>query len=174
MPRPALLVIDMLNDFILPGAPLEVKGGRDIIPAIKSEIKKARDAGIPVFYLCDSHDKDDKEFRYWPPHAVSGSSGGNIIEELSPKKGDIVIPKKTLSSFFETPLHAELRKRKIDKLILTGVCTNICVLYAAFDGMIRGYGVEIPESCVAGLSAADHKYALSQLTEVIKIAKKRK
>lgn len=174
MPKSALLVIDMLNDFILPGAPLEVKGGREIIPAIKKEIKKAEDAGIPVFYICDSHDKNDKEFKYWPPHAVSGSRGAEIVRELSPKAGQMVIPKKTLSSFFGTGLHEELQKRKIEKLILAGVCTNICVMYAALDGMIRGYEIEIPETCVAGLSAEDHKHAMNQLTEVLRIAKRKK
>lgn len=172
MPKSALLVIDMLNDFILPGAPLEVNGGREIIPSILERVKSAREENIPVFYLCDSHDKSDKEFKYWPPHAVSGTTGSNIVSELKPKSGEEVIPKKTISSFFETILDQELQKKNITKLILTGVCTNICVMFAALEGMIRGYEIEIPESCVAGLSKDDHRQALYQLCEVLRIAKK--
>ena len=170
MENTALLVIDMLNDFILPGAPLEVPRGRDIIPSIQEQIKKARSLKIPVIYVCDSHDPDDKEFSYWPPHSVKGSSGAKIVKELSPEPGDQIIEKKTLSAFFNTSLDEELKKRKIKNLILTGVCTNICVLFAAMEGMIRGYKIKIPEDCVAALSDEDHKMAMSQMVEKLKIA----
>ena len=68
MSKRALLVIDMLNDFLLPGAPLEVPAGRDIIPCILEEIKAAREGDFPVIYLCDNHTPDDPEFVKWPAH----------------------------------------------------------------------------------------------------------
>ena len=70
----ALLVIDMLNDFILEGAPLEVPGGRDIIPNIKREIDRAHQEGYPVYYLCDNHSEDDPELKVWSslPERYSG------------------------------------------------------------------------------------------------------
>ena len=75
MPKEALLIIDMLNDFVFEGAPLEVPETRKIIPVIKKEIKEAKTKGIPVIYICDAHDKNDKEFSKfgWPAHAVKGT-----------------------------------------------------------------------------------------------------
>jgi len=168
MANKALIIIDMLNDFILPGAPLEVPKGREIIPAIQKLINDARDSKTPIFYLCDAHKENDKEFAYWPPHAIKGSDGAKIVKELSPKTNDIVIEKNTLSAFHETRFNDELKRLKVEELILTGVCTNICVQYAAFDGMIRGYKIYIPENAVAALSDDDHKNSMSQMTEILK------
>lgn len=72
MPKEALLIIDMLNDFVLQGAPLEVP----VIRAIKREIEAARKEGKPVIYVCDTHEPDDKEFSKfgWPAHAVKGTA----------------------------------------------------------------------------------------------------
>ena len=75
--KEALLVIDMLNDFVREGAPLEVPDTRSIIPVIKQEIDMAHAAGKPVIYVCDSHAADDREFSKfgWPAHAVKGRAG---------------------------------------------------------------------------------------------------
>ncbi|MCD6129492.1 MAG: isochorismatase family protein, partial [Deltaproteobacteria bacterium] len=65
----ALLIIDMLNDFILSGAPLEVPEARGIILNVKKEIEEARKNKEYIIYVCDSHTEDDKEFKIWPKHA---------------------------------------------------------------------------------------------------------
>jgi nicotinamidase-related amidase len=96
MAQEALLVVDMLNmlnDFVLEGAPLEVSETRKVIPAIQREIEKARAENSRVIYVCDAHAKDDKEFsRFgWPAHAVKGSKGAEIVEALKPQEGDIVL-----------------------------------------------------------------------------------
>ena len=79
--KKALLITDMLNDFIQPWAPLVVPGGQDIIPNIRHEIKKAHDEGYPVFYLNDCHDLDDAEFEVWPLHAVKETMGAQVVKE---------------------------------------------------------------------------------------------
>ncbi|MFN3532662.1 MAG: isochorismatase family protein, partial [Candidatus Brocadia sp.] len=58
----AILVVDMLNDFVNKGAPLEVPAARTIIDNIKKEIKKARKKHIPIIYCCDAHKDKDPEF----------------------------------------------------------------------------------------------------------------
>ncbi|MFC2075104.1 cysteine hydrolase family protein [Bdellovibrionota bacterium] len=168
----ALLIVDMLNDFLLPGASLEVEGGRKIIPAIQKKIEEARSRNFPIIFICDAHEEDDPEFKYWPGHAVKGTKGAEVVEELAPEPNDLLIPKPTLSSFYKTNLEEELNKRGIKRIILTGVCTNICIHYTAFDCVSRGFEVEIPEDCVAGLTEEDHRLALKQITEILKIAKK--
>lgn len=72
----ALLVIDMLNDFIEDGGSLVVPGARRIVPRLARILAGAREQGIPVIYITDSHREDDHEFRYWPAHAVSDTWGG--------------------------------------------------------------------------------------------------
>jgi len=168
MSKQALVIIDMLRDFVLPGAPLEVPQARHIVPNIKRQIDEARKKGIPVIYLCDRHRPDDVEFKVWPPHAVENSEGAEIIDELKPQEGDYVVPKISYSAFYKTELEELLKKLKIDELIITGVVTNICVLYTAMDALARGYKVEVPEDSVAALNQEDHKFAIRQIKEVLK------
>ena len=79
-PKKALLVIDMLNDFVRKGAPLEVPEARRVLPVIRAEIDKARREGSRVIYLCDRHRPDDPECEKfgWPPHAVKGTPGAEV------------------------------------------------------------------------------------------------
>ncbi len=164
----ALLVIDMLNDFIREGAPLRVPGGEKIVKNIQRKLREARRKGIPIIYLCDQHRRRDPEFRVWPPHAVKGTEGAEVVKELKPQEGDWVIPKTTYSGFFGTRLQKTLRGLKVTELIITGVCTEICILYTAADAYMHGFQVEVPEGCVAGLTREDHRFALRQIREVLK------
>lgn len=197
MPKKALLVIDMLNDFVLEGAPLEVPEGRKILPALKRRIEEARREGIPIIYICDSHDKDDEEFKVWPPHAISGTKGAEIIKELKPEEKDYIIRKpdsfgvrtllfrcflsrrgkrkrtfimrkKRYSGFFETDLDSTLKKLGVKELIITGLVTNICVLYTTADAVMRGYQVTIPKDSVAALNEEDGRFALNQMENILK------
>lgn len=166
----ALVVIDMLNDFILDDAPLRVPGGKEIISNIAAEIDKARKEGIPVIYLCDCHTQDDPELRVWPPHAMKGTPGAQVVAELAPAECDIVIPKTRYSGFFRTDLEQRLNSLKVERLILTGVCTEICVLHTAADAIMRGLHVEVPDGCTAGLSEEGHRFALHQIRNVLQPA----
>ena len=167
--KEALLVMDMLNDFVLPGSPLEVPEARTIIPAIKKEIDKAHAAGYPVIYLCDAHAPDDREFSKfgWPAHAVKDTRGAAVVDDLKPAAGDIVIPKTTYTGFFGTNLDETLRRLGVDSLRLTGVVTHICVLFTASDAVLRDYLVTVVEDGVAGLSREDHEAALRIMRNVL-------
>ncbi len=169
MAREALLVIDMLNDFVLEGAPLEVPETRKIIPVIKREIEKARAEGRPVIYICDSHDPDDREFRKmgWPPHAVKGTEGAKVVKELEPAEGDIIIEKTTYSGFYNTRLDEVLKSLGVDSLRLTGCVTHICVMFTASDASLRGYDVTVVKDGVAGLSKEDHEAGLRIMKNVM-------
>jgi len=165
----------MLNDFVLEGAPLEVPDTRKIIPIIKDEIDSARASGKPVIYICDAHEPGDKEFRKfgWPAHAVKGSRGAEVVEELKPWTGDIVIRKTTYSGFYRTDLEETLKRLGIDSLRLTGDVTHICVMFTASDAVLRDYAVTVVEDGVAGLAREDHDAALRIMKNVmgVKITK---
>ena len=169
MPRHGIVIIDMLNDFVLPGAPLEVPSARRIIDPLKARIARDRRKGIPVIYLCDSHRHDDPEFirMGWPPHAVAASHGAQVVRELTPLPRDPVVKKKSYSGFFQTSLERHLQRRGIRELMVTGCVTNICVLYTVADAVQRGYGVTVYSTCVAALNARDQECALRQMNEVL-------
>ena len=165
----ALVVIDMLEDFVRPGASLEVPRTREILPAVRRRIARARRAGELVVYLCDSHKKNDPEFvrMGWPPHAVTGTKGAGVVSEVSPEPGDVVVEKATLSGFYRTGLEAVLRRRGVREIALAGCVTNICILYTAFDAAVRGYDVIVDEALVAGLDNRTHAFALDQMAKVL-------
>lgn len=169
MSKDALLVIDMLNDFVLEGAPLEVPETRKVMPAIRREIDEARRKGIPIIYVCDAHEKDDKEFsRFgWPPHAVKGTEGAKVVKELEPQKDDIVIEKKTYSGFYNTTLDDTLKRLGVDSIRLTGCVTHICIMFTASDAVLRGYNVTVVKDGVAGLSPEDHEAGLRIMKNVL-------
>ncbi len=169
--KEALLVIDMLNDFVREGAPLEVPDTRAIIPVIRQEIDKAHAAGNPVIYVCDTHAADDREFTKfgWPAHAVKGTRGAEIVDELRPVGTDIVIPKATYSGFYGTDLDTSLRRLGIDSLRLTGDVTHICILFTAADAVLRDYKVTVVEDGIAGLAREDHDAALRIMKNVMAV-----
>ncbi len=169
MKNEALLVIDMLNDFVLPGAPLEVPETRKVLKSIGREIEAARQKGVPVIYLCDTHAADDAEFRKfnWPPHAVAGTRGAEVVEELKPLPEDIVVPKTTYSGFYGTMLESMLKRLEVQRLRLTGCVTHICVLFTAADAVLRDYEVTVVGDGVAGLAKEDHDAALRIMRNVL-------
>ena len=168
----ALLIIDMLNDFVLPGAPLEVPQCRSIMPALAARITAARAAGIPVIYVCDAHAADDPEFSRmnWPPHAVRGTEGARVVAELAPQETDPVVEKSSYSGFLHTGLEGVLQSLGVDQLVLTGCVTNICVLYTAYDAVTRGYQVTVPTETVANLDDQDGAFALRQMRDVLGVS----
>jgi len=169
MTKKALLIIDMLNDFVMDGAPLKVPGIEKIIDPIKREIKKAKSEGYQVIYLCDSHDKDDREFEFFPPHAIKGTEGAKIIDDLKPEGNDIIVRKTTFSGFYGTDLDEILRKLSVERLVVTGDVINICILYTVADAVMRGYKVDLVKDAVIALNKNDYKFAMEQMKGVLKV-----
>ena len=108
----ALIIIDMLNDFIT--GPLKAERAQRIIPQIHKLITAFRKRNLPVLYANDCHLDTDFEMARWGPHAIKGTEGAEVIPELAPAKKDIIVDKHVYSSFFETPLDSVLRSRKVD------------------------------------------------------------
>jgi len=125
----ALVVIDMIEDFVHRGGALYCGPSMErVVPVIQREIARARDATEPVVYRTDNHLPDDAEFAVFPPHAIAGTKGAEIVPELAPGNDDVVIPRRRYSGFFGTDLDITLRERGVDTLRPAGDCTNICVL----------------------------------------------
>ena len=162
-----VLVSDMLRGFLEEGYPLYCgEKARRIIPNIQGLLERELAQGSTIFFLCDSHAPDDPEFKMFPPHSIEGTAEAEVIPELAQYEGEI-IPKRTFSSFFDTSLDEKLSQLRPEKLIVCGVCTHICVLYAVADARIRGYEVEVPVDCVASFDEKAHHFALEYMEKVL-------
>lgn len=164
----ALVVVDMIHDFAHEGGALYCGPSMQrVIPVIQSELDRARAAGEPIVYLTDAHMPDDAEFQMFPPHAIVGTTGAEIVPELAPSPADVVIPKRRYSGFFGTDLDITLRERDVDTIRLVGDCTNICVLYTAADARNLGYAVEVVEDGVTSFDEEAHRGALKELEKTL-------
>ena len=129
MPSKALIIVDMLNDFIdEKGALYCGETAREIVPFIGQRLDTYRKNKDLVIYLQDSHDQNDKEFEKFPAHCLSGSWGSQIIAALTPVPGEKVVPKKRFSGFYGTDLENLLAESGIAAVEVVGVCTSICVM----------------------------------------------
>lgn len=163
----ALLVIDMLRDFVEEKGSLPVPGAVRLIKPINEVIKKFREKGEPVIFVCDSHDEDDREFKAWPKHAVTGSRGAEVVDGLDKEVADPVVRKKRYSAFYNTDLEKVLKEKKVDHLVLTGVLTDICVMHTAVDAAMRNYKVTVLKDCTASVSDERHDWALQHMRDVV-------
>jgi nicotinate phosphoribosyltransferase len=162
-----VLVVDMLRGFMEAGNPLYCGDRtRRIIPNIQSllELELARNAS--VFFICDHHDPDDLEFKMFPPHCVAGTTEAEVIPELAKYPGE-VIPKKRYSAFYDTDLEEKLKQLKPEKIIVCGVCTDICVCHTVANARNRDYPVEVPVDCVASFDEKAHHFALEHIEKVL-------
>jgi nicotinate phosphoribosyltransferase len=163
----AVLVIDMVRGFVEEGHPLYCgEKARRIIPGIQRLLEGELAKGSKVFFVCDHHAPDDEEFSLFPPHCIEGTAETEVIPELTKYKGE-VIPKKRFSAFFDTPIDEKLRKLNPEKLIVCGVCTDICVCHTVSDARSRDYEVEVPVDCVASFDEAAHHFALGHMERVL-------
>ncbi len=139
-----------------------------VVPNIARLQAACREAGLPVVHVRVmnlSGDSADTSWRYKmfgllvPP----GSKDSEILEELAPLPGEVVLSKTTSSVFMSTNADFVLRNMGIDTLIMTGVVTNNCVESGTRSAADLGYRVLLVEDGCAAWTAAGHEYALRHL-----------
>ena len=164
-----VLVIDMVRGFLEPGHNLYCgDSARRIIPQVHDLLSQEREAGSEILFISDHHDPDDLEFQVFPVHCVKGTEEPEVIPELAEfVTGSNVVPKNRYSGFFNTGLADQLQELSPDKIIICGVCTDICVLHTTSDARNRDYQVEVPADCVATFDADAHRWALSHLEKIL-------
>lgn len=167
--RYAILVLDMLNDFV--HGKLKCERAKRIIPNIKLLLDSARKKEIPIFYCSDEHLMiDTYEMKLWGPHAMKGTEGAKVIEELKPHGSDYTIPKRTYSAFDGTGLDKALKGvyngKGADTVVITGMHTNICDRHTAYDAFVRGLDIIVPEDGVDAFTENDHVSGLDYMKSV--------
>ncbi len=169
MENKAVIIIDMLNDFVT--GDLKCERAKHIIPNIKKLIEAARKHNIAVVYSNDAHYPADVEVvEKWGKHAIKGTKGAEVIPELKPAEKDYIVEKRTYSSFYETGLDPLLRSLScgegVKTIILCGLHTNICVRHTAADAFFRGYKIVIAKDGVEAFTQEDHEQGLKYLEYV--------
>jgi nicotinamidase-related amidase len=160
----ALLVIDMINDFVKKGGALDCgERARRIVPFVRRMIKSFHRRRQPVLFVCDSHRPDDREFQQFPPHGIKGTEGARVIAALPAGPKDVLIPKTRFSAFYETGLEKTLRKNGVDEVHVVGVCTSICVMDTVGDLRDRDYAVVVYRAGVADLDPRSHLFSLRRM-----------
>lgn len=167
----ALLVVDMQNDFVDPAAELATPHGTDIIGPIAAIADACRQQNYPVIYTKEMHRGSLADFgiegNFEPIHCVEGTHGAEIVEGLTPQEGDYVIgAKRRYNAFHGTELDLLLRNLKVENLLITGVCTDICVMSTAMHARNLDYRCYVLRDCVDGTSAERNDAALLCLSHV--------
>ena len=150
----ALIIIDMLNGFCRMGNPLSLPiPTSDIEQYIISMSDHAIKNGDKLIFICDSHLPTDPEIgKPYPLHCVKGTHESLIIETLKPYlENAIVLNKNTLSVFLNTGLENLLKEIQPEEIEVTGVCTDICILFAVYELRVRGYNVFVSHKGVLPL-----------------------
>ena len=148
--RTAMIVVDMQNDFVAPGAAIETPAARAMVPRLAESLSICREAGIRVIYTAHVHRRDGCDMGLFddihPSIAqrdalVDGTPGVEIYPELAPAPGEHVIKKHRYSAFFATDLDIILREWGVDTVIISGTTTENCCHATALDAMFRNYRV---------------------------------
>jgi nicotinamidase-related amidase len=140
--KTSLVILDMLNDFV--DGTLANPAAKPIIDPIGKLTDAARDRDDwVVIYANDAHQPGDLEFEVFGEHALAGSPGAEVVPELSPQEGDIVVPKRFYSAFTDTDLDATCRVHNIGKMVVVGQHTNCCCRHTTYDAFLRGIKVAV-------------------------------
>lgn len=155
----AILVIDMQNDFVLPGAVLCVAGAQPTIPTIQDLLAHGRAKGWHIIHVIREHrysgcDVDMPRVPLFADgkqgYCVPGTKGWEIVEELAPQQGDIIVSKRRNSGFFQTELDMVLRRLGVKTVVLAGTQYPNCVRGTAVDAMSYDYNTVIcTDACSA-------------------------
>lgn len=175
---PALIVVDMQNDFVRLGAPLEVPEARRTISEIQTLLEDFRQRGRPVIFtrflaerepglmwLWSPQCRPDTKC-CWPEHTRTyGDSSGqlecaDIISELKPREGEIVIDKFGYGAFHQTDLADRLRSLDVLSLVITGTVTQICVEETAREAFHHGFRTTIVSDAVSSYAPDLHNATL--------------
>ncbi len=179
----ALLVIDMQRDFCAPGGYAE-QGGMDIealrrpIPQIQRLLQAAREQGLTVIHTREGHRPDlsdctpaklQRSVDLGAPIGgpgpmgrllVRGEYGHDIIDELAPRTGEPVVDKAGYGAFYQTDLEIILKNAGVQRLVITGITTEVCVHSTLREAIDRGFDCTTVADACAASDPAIHAAAL--------------
>lgn len=176
--RTALVIIDMQNAFVAPGAPIEVPAARAIVAPINRLSKELRKRGVQVIWMLHENRGDGRDWAgffdaFVAPgrraEAAAALAQGSKLQQLYPEletaASDAWLTKNRYSPFIKSDFSRTLQERGIDTLLLAGTKTNVCVECTARDAMMLDYQVVVLSDCTAALSDEEHRATLENVIQ---------
>jgi len=172
--KPALVVIDMQNDFCLPGAPFEVRGALEVVPRIQELIDGFRAHRLPVIFVIREHRADGSDveitrrerFRQAGGAFIAGTRGHALVDGLTPRPGEPIVRKTRWSPFHNTDLEPVLRSRGIEVVVIAGVQTPNCIRSAAFDANSLDFEVVVSSDATGASDPEVHRANLDDMAGI--------
>lgn len=175
--KSAFIIIDMQKGFTEKDSPLCIAGAAETVPVLAEAASKAREKGMPVFfvkriYRSDGSDVENTRYAAWKSAEgvlAPGSTGICSIEEpegLKPEPEDYIIIKPRWSAFFQTELDLILRRLGVRNIILTGTTTPNCIRTTAYDGVALDYNVIVIEDCCSSQTPEIQRANMEDLARI--------
>lgn len=164
---PALIIIDMINNFDFNHGKILAQKALNIskpILKLRSEFHKH---SLPVIYVNDHYNLWQADLQTIVEHCLNAVSEP-VIRQIYPAPHDYFLIKPKHSAFYGTALNTLLHQLKVDTLIMTGIAGNICVLFSANDAYMRDYHLYIPCNCIASNDDHDNENTLKMMEKVLK------
>lgn len=160
--RPCVVVIDMTYGFVDPENPLAHGSmGYDAVRNLKILLERARANSVPIVYTTGLNSISGEPVGISRKVVVYPKPKDNeIVDEIKPLPGDVILTKGKASVFFGTTFLTFLNRNKIDTLIVTGTTTSGCVRGTVVEAASYDYYVIVPEECVADRAEVPHKVNL--------------
>ncbi len=169
--KTALIVIDMQNAFVAPGATYETPGARTMMPHLERLIAFAREHRMPIAWTQSDHSAPygGVMLRKFPTiredkYLWAGDKSFELYADMiQPHDGEYRVVKHKYDAFFETDLDSILRNRRIETVIIVGTATNVCCESTARSAFFRDYCVAFPSDCNATFDEGMHQATLKTI-----------
>jgi nicotinamidase-related amidase len=166
--RDALLLVDVVNDFRHEDGERLLASFRKRHAGLVAALAAARERDVPVVYANDNLGVWDGDGPGQVRRAIEGGSGGELVAAIAPRPGDRYIVKPRYSAFDLTPLELVLRELDIERLLLAGAATEMCVVQTAIHARDRGFKVSILCDACATVDEADERVALEYAESIVR------
>ena len=164
-----LLLIDVINDMEFEGSDKLLRYALPMAKRLARLKARARKAGIPVVYVNDNFGRWQSDFRKVVEHCIhDGVKGEQVARLLEPADDEYFVLKPKHSAFYATTLDTLLQYLGAQKLIITGIAGNICILFSANDAYMRDFDLFVPADCVVSNTKAENDHALEQMKHILK------
>lgn len=173
--KTAIIVVDMQNDFLQEGAPLETPTGRAFLDDLSTFVEACRASGCLIVYTRDVHRASGCDIgskgELWRPIGeqdafVDGTTGAEIHDSISPRAEDVVVDKRRYSGFFGTDLDTVLRNAGTSTVVITGVTTENCCASTARDAQFRDYEVVFVRDLTGTFEYPDQGFGAKSAREI--------
>ena len=164
--RDALLLVDVINAFDHEDGARLLESFRARHEGVVRALDHARDARLPVIYANDNVGVWDGDAPGLVRRALAGP-GGDLVEPIAPREGDLVVIKPRYSAFDHTPLELLLRELEVERLLLAGTATEMCVVQTAIAARERGFKVSVLVDACATVDERMERISLDYVENVV-------